>query len=142
LPLKPIVIPRYADIDPEIANLTVIFWNNIWNKKNPAIELKTKLLLSLANAVGLGRIRQSTRELIKAYFLGVTVEQFDELFSLIIWNQGIAHFSSEIAQSPFFKAYLLIKKLEKKGTKRNEIIAALTEKFGENNPEMGFNNPG
>lgn len=139
LPLKPIVIPRYADIDPKIAEFTVNFWDNIWNKQNPAIELKTKFLLSLSNAVGAGRIKQSTRELIKAYFLGVTVEQLDELFSLFIWNQGIGHFSSEIAQSSLFKVYLLIKDLEKKGKKRNEIMTVLTEKFGEQNPETGFN---
>ena len=90
-------MPRYTEIDPKIAELTVNFWDNIWNKQNPAIELKTKFLLSLSNAVGSGKIRQSTRELIKAYYLGVTVEQFDELFSLFIWNQGIGHFSSEIA---------------------------------------------
>ena len=47
LPLKPIVMPRYAEIDKTIADLTVNFWDNIWNKKKPAIELKTKLLLSL-----------------------------------------------------------------------------------------------
>lgn len=74
LPLKPIVMPRYADIDPRIADLTVNFWDNIWNKENPAIELKFKLLISLANAVGLGRIRQATREIIKAYYLGITVK--------------------------------------------------------------------
>lgn len=140
LPLKPIVMPRYADIDPRIADLTVNFWDNIWNKENPAIELKFKLLISLANAVGLGRIRQATREIIKAYYLGITVEQLEEVFSLIIWNQGIGHFSSEIAQSSFFKVFLLIKESEKKGKKRDEIMNILHEKFGEKNPEMGFNN--
>ena len=140
IPLKPIVMPRYADIDPKIAELTVKFWDNIWNKENPAIELKTKLLLSLANAVGAGRIRQSTRELIKAYYLGVTVEQLDEVFALIVWNQGIGHFSSEIAQSSLFKVYSLIKKLEHKGNTRDEIMPILTEKFGEKNAESGFNN--
>lgn len=140
LPLKPIVIPRYADIDPKLADLTVNFWDNIWNKENPAIELKYKLLISLANAVGAGRIRQSTRELIKAYYLGITVEQLEEVFALIIWNQGIGHFSSEIAQSSFYKAFLLIKNLEKKGKKRDEIMNFLNEKFGEKNTETGFNN--
>lgn len=140
LPLKPIVMPRYADIDPKIADLTVNFWDNIWNKENPVIELKYKLLISLANAIGLGRIRQATREIIKAYYLGITVEQMEELFALIVWNQGIGHFSSEIAQSSFFKVFLLIKNSEKKGKKRDEIMNLLNEKFGENNPEMGFNN--
>ncbi|MBN1154608.1 hypothetical protein JXB12_06755 [candidate division KSB1 bacterium] len=140
LPLKPIVMPRYADIDTQIADLAVHFWDNIWNKQQPAIELKIKFLLSMSNAVGSGRIRQSTRELIKAYHLGVTIEQLDELFSLFIWNQGIGYFSSEIANSSLFKAYLLIKDLEKKGVNRSEIVSVLTEKFGEKNPETGFTN--
>lgn len=139
LPLKPIVMPRYAEIDKTIADLTVNFWDNIWNKKNPAIELKTKLLLSLTNAVGSGRIKQATREFIKSYYLGTTVAEFDEVFSLIIWNQGIGHFSSELAQSPLFKAYIMIKKSEKKGMSKKEIMAILNEKFGEKNPETGFN---
>ncbi len=138
LPLKPIVMPRYADIDKGIADLTVNFWDNIWNKKNPAIELKTKLLLSLTNAVGSGRIKQATRELIKSYYLGTSVAEFDEVFSLIIWNQGIGHFSSELAQSPLFKAYIMIKKAEKKGKSKKEIMAVLNETFGEKNPETGF----
>ena len=138
LPLKPIVMPRYADIDKAIADLTVNFWDNIWNKENPFIELKTKFLLSLSNAVGSGRIKQATRELIKAYYLGVTVEEFDELFALFIWNQGIGYFSSELAQSPLFKAYITIKNSEKKGKSKNEIMAVLTETFGEKNPETGF----
>ncbi|MDD4108159.1 MAG: hypothetical protein PHH93_05505 [Prolixibacteraceae bacterium] len=96
-------------------------------------------MISLANAVGLDRIRQATREIIKAYYLGITVEQLDELFALIIWNQGIGHFSSEIAQSSLLKVFLTIKELEKKGKKRNEIMTLLNEKFGEKNPEVGFN---
>lgn len=140
IPLKPIVIPRYAEIDKTLADLTVNFWDNIWNKADPAIELKTKLLLSLSNAVGSGRIKQATRELIKAYYLGVTIEQLDELFSLFIWNQGIGHFSSEIAQSSLFKVYLIIKDLIKKGKNKEEIMFVLTEKFGEKNSETGFNN--
>ncbi|MBN1603194.1 MAG: DUF2249 domain-containing protein [Chitinispirillaceae bacterium] len=140
LPLKPIVMTKYADIDPEIADLAVNFWNNIWNKEKPSIDLKYKFLISLANAVGSGRIRQATRELIKAYYLGVTVEQMEELFSLFVWNQGIGHFSSELAQSSLFKAFLVIKELEKKGKNHSEIMVILNDKFGERNPEMGFNN--
>ncbi len=140
LPLKPIVMPRYADIDPKIADLVVNFWDNIWNKEKPSIDQKYKFLISMANAVGSGRIRQATRELIKAYFLGVTVEQLEELFALIIWNQGIGHFSSELVQSSLFKTFLVIKDLEKKGKERNEIMIILNDKFGEKNPEMGFHN--
>lgn len=139
LPLKPIVMPRYAEIDNAIADLTVNFWDNIWNKKNPSIELKTKLLLSLSNAVGSGRIKQASRELIKAYYLGVTVPEFEELFALIVWNQGIGYFSSELAQSVLFKAFVTIKNSEKKGKSKKEIMTLLNETFGEQNPETGFN---
>jgi len=139
LPLKPIVMPRYAEIDSDIADLTVNFWDNIWNKKNPAIELKTKLLLSLTNAVGSGRIKQATRELIKSYYLGTTVAELSEVFALIVWNQGIGHFSSELAQSALFKAYITIKKSEQKGLSKKEIMVVLEENFGEKNPETGFN---
>ncbi len=138
LPLKPIVMTKYADIDPNLADLTVNFWQLIWSKENPAIELKMKFLLSLANAVGAKRFRQATRELIKAYHLGVTVEPMDELFSLFVWNQGMGHFSSEIAQSPLFIAYQFIKKSEKNGLTRKDIMEKLKEKFGEKNPDIGF----
>lgn len=138
LPLKPIVITKYADIDTTLADLTVNFWQLIWAKENPAIELKMKFLLSLANAVGSKRFRQATRELIKAYYLGITVEQMDELFSLFVWNQGMGHFSSEIAQSPLFMAYQFIKKSKKNGLARKDIMEKLKEKFGEKNPDVGF----
>jgi len=65
--------------------------------------------------------------------------EFDELFALFIWNQGIGHFSSELAQSPLFKAYITIKNAEKKGKSKKEIMAVLNENFGERNPETGFN---
>jgi len=138
LPLKPIVMTRYADIDTTLADLTVNYWQFIWNRQNPAIELKIKFLLSLANAVGANRFRQATRELIKAYSLGVTTAQLDELFSLFVWNQGVGHFSSEIAQSPLFTAYQFIKKSESNGMVRKEIMKQLKEQFGEKNPDTGF----
>lgn len=81
------------------------FWNLTWGKEKPAIDLKTKLLLSLANGVGAGRFRQATRELIKAHSLGVTVAELDELFSLIVWNGGIGTFASEVGTSTLFEAY-------------------------------------
>lgn len=33
LPLKPIVITKYADIDTTLADLTVNFWQLIWSKE-------------------------------------------------------------------------------------------------------------
>ncbi len=54
------------------------FWNLTWGKETPAIDQKTKLLLSLANSVGADRLRQATRELVKAYAMGVSVAEMSE----------------------------------------------------------------
>jgi len=90
-------------------------------------------LLSLSNAVGAGRFRQATRELIKAYSLGVTVKEFDELFTLFIWNQGVGNFASEIGPSTLFGAYQLIKTLEEKGEAREGVLKEIVADFGEGN---------
>ena len=95
------------------------------------------MLLSLANGVGAGRIRQATRELVKAYALGVTVAELDELFSMFVWNGGVGTFASEIGPSSLFGAYQLIKTLENKGKTREEVMTAVMETYGEKNPEVG-----
>ncbi len=107
-----------------------------WGKEKPAIDQKTKLLLSLANGVGAGRVRQATRELVKAYAIGVTVAELDELFSMFVWNGGVGTFASEIGPSSLFGAYQLIKTLESKGKTRKEVMNELLENFGEKNPEV------
>ncbi|MEA2038431.1 MAG: DUF2249 domain-containing protein [Thermodesulfobacteriota bacterium] len=136
VPLKPTAMLNFKKIDNSLANIAVNFWNLTWGKENPAIDLKTKLLLSLANGAGAGRFRQATRELVKAYSLGVTVDELDELFSLFVWNGGIGTFASEIGTSTLFGAYQIIKTLEGKGKTRKEIMGELMEKFGEKNPEV------
>ncbi|MDC7244100.1 MAG: hypothetical protein PQJ44_09440 [Sphaerochaetaceae bacterium] len=136
MPLKPTAILNYKKIDNNLANIAINFWEETWNKKSPAIELKTKLLLSLSNAVGANRFRQATRELIKAYSLGVSIKEFDELFSLFVWNQGFGNFSSEIGPSSTYKAYQYIKKNEEINVPQNVIIEGLMDKFGENNKEV------
>lgn len=137
VPLKPTAILNFKDIDDELANIVVNFWKFIWERENPAIDQKTRYLLSLANAVGAGRYRQTAREMIKAYAIDLTVAELDELFSLFVWNQGIGTFASEIGHSPLFAAYQLIKKLEEKGLSREEVMKELMEKFGEKNPKVG-----
>lgn len=139
MPFKPTAILNYKKIDNDLAITAVDFWELIWDKENPAIDLKTKLLLSLSNAVGAGRFRQATRELIKAYAIGLTVLELDEVFSLFAWNQGIGHFSSEIGPSSLFKAYQLVKNREKKGISRENIMKELTEKFGDSNKNVNTN---
>jgi alkylhydroperoxidase/carboxymuconolactone decarboxylase family protein YurZ len=136
MPLKPTAILNFKKIDNALADVVVNFWNLIWGKENTAIDQKTKLLLSLANGVGAGRYRQATRELVKAYALGVSVAELDELFSMFVWNGGVGTFASEIGPSSLFGAYQLIKALENKGKSREEVMSALLEKFGEKNPEV------
>lgn len=137
MPLKPTAIVNFNTIDPKLADNVVNFWNYIWGRENTAIDMKTRLLLSLANGVGGGRMRQATRELIKAYSIGVTIAELDELFALFAWNQGIGHFASEIGPSTLFAAYKYIKTQEEKNTGHSEIVKRLTEKFGERNPNVG-----
>ena len=135
MPLKPKQsFENFRSIDEELGTLVGGFWGLVWGKPDSAIEQKTKLLLSLANAVGAKRMRQATRELIKAYSLGCSTREMDELFAIFIWNQGVGNFASEIGPSALFSAYQLIKKEEKTGTSKQEILNKLKNNFGENNP--------
>lgn len=136
MPFKPTAIVNYKTIDDILAGTVVDFWELIWGKEDSAIDLKTKLLLSMSNAIGASRFRQATRELIKAYSLGVTVKELDELFSLFAWNQGIGHFSSEIGPSTVFGVYKQIKKREQEGLERKKILDEIIEKFGDKNPNV------
>jgi len=135
-PLKPMALINFKKTDVELGKIIGNFWKLTWNKENPAIDPKTKYLLSLANAVGAGRYRQATRELVKAYTIGLTVAELDELFSLFVWNQGAGHFASEIGPSPLFAAYQLIKTSENEGQSREETARVLLENFGEKNPSV------
>lgn len=136
MPFKPTAIVNYKTIDDMLASTVVDFWELIWDKKDAAIDLKTKLLISLSNAMGGSRYRQATRELIKAYSLGLTVQELDELFSLFAWNQGIGHFSSEVGSSTVFGAYKHIKKRELEGLERKKILNELMDTFGDKNPDV------
>ena len=135
--LHPAALVNYGKADKALGKIAAQFWQLTWKKENPAIDIKTKYLLSLANAVGAGRLRQATRELVKAYSAGVTVAELDELFTLFVWNQGFGTFASAISPSALFAAYLWIKEQEKKGKSRGEVMKELLDKFGEKNPEVG-----
>ncbi|PIE51289.1 hypothetical protein CSA37_12115 [Candidatus Fermentibacteria bacterium] len=139
MPLKPTAILNFKSIDDKLADIVVNFWDLVWNGEEPAIDMKTRLLLSLANGVGAGRFRQATRELVKAWSAGVTVAELDELFTLLVWNGGIGTFASEIGPSPLFGAYRMIKSMDSAGKSRNDIMAELLEKFGNRNPEVKVN---
>lgn len=136
-PYKPLALLNYSLIDEELGKIAVDFWNLTWNEGKRALPYEMRLLLSLANAVGAGRMRQASRELVKAYVQGVETAVFDDVFQQIAWNQGIGFFSSEVGPSELFRAYKLIKRMEKQDKPREEIIAALKESFGEKNQEVG-----
>lgn len=137
MPFKPTAVLKFKQVDSALASRVVDFWELIWDKEEAAIDLKTKLLLSMSNAIGAGRHRQATRELIKAYAMGTTVKELDELFTLFVWNQGIGYFSSEIGPSACFRAYQKIKRMEDQGVERKAILEQLMQTFGEQNPDVG-----
>lgn len=136
IPMRPAALTNFPLIDPALADLAVNFWDLTWNDKKRHLPYEMRLLLSLTNAVGAGRMRQATRELVKAYANGVDSAAFDDIFELLAWNQGIGYFSSEIGPSTLFAAYKAIKQGEKQGKSRAEINALLAEKFGEKHPDV------
>ena len=135
-PFKPLALLNYPMIDEKLGQIAVDFWETTWQSEKRVLPYETRLLLSLTNAVGAGRMRQAARELVKAYIHGVESAALDDVFELLAWNQGIGFFSSEIGPSALFQAYKLIKNGEKQGKSREDICNALREKFGEKNPEM------
>ena len=129
MPERPAVITNYPMIDEKLGELAVEFWDMTWKSDKRYLDYNIRLLLSLANAVGAGRMRQAMRELLKAYANGLDSRAMDDVFEQLAWNMGIGFFSSEIAPSPLFHAYKLIKMMEKQGKERREINQILKEKF-------------
>lgn len=136
IPMRPAALTNMPLIDEKLGNITVNFWDLTWNDDHRYLPYETRLLLSLTNAVGAGRMRQVTRELVKAYIHGLDSRALDDVFELLAWNQGIGYFSSEIGPSTLFAAYKTIKNMEKQGKERGEIVETLKEKFGEKNPDV------
>ena len=136
IPMRPAALTNMPLIDNDLGKVAVEFWDLTWNDDRRHLPYEMRLLLSLTNAVGAGRMRQATRELVKAYIHGLDSAAFDDVFELLAWNQGIGYFSSEIGPSTLFQAYKTIKNMEKQGKERSEICELLKEKFGEKNPDV------
>jgi len=136
IPMRPAALTNMPLIDEDLGKIAVEFWDLTWNDKRRYLSYETRLLLSLTNAVGAGRMRQATRELVKAYIHGLDSAALDDVFELLAWNQGIGYFSSEIGPSTLFAAYKTIKNMEKQGKDRKLITEDLKEKFGEKNPDV------
>jgi len=136
IPMRPAALTNMPLIDEKLGNIAVNFWDLTWNDDHRYLPYETRLLLSLTNAVGAGRMRQAIRELVKAYIHGLDSRALDDVFELLAWNQGIGYFSSEIGPSTLFAAYKTIKNMEKQGKERGEIVETLKEMFGEKNPDV------
>lgn len=136
IPMRPAALTNMPLIDNDLAKVAVEFWDLTWNNERRHLPYEMRLLLSLTNAVGAGRMRQATRELVKSYIHGLDSAALDDVFELLAWNQGIGYFSSEIGPSTLFQAYKTIKQMEKRNVSREEICATLKEKFGEKNPDV------
>ena len=136
IPMRPAALTNMPMIDEGLGEIAVSFWDLTWNDGKRHLPYEIRLLLSLTNAVGAGRMRQATRELVKAYIHGLDSAALDDVFELLAWNQGIGYFSSEIGPSALFAAYKTIKQMEKQGKTREEIAGMLKERFGEKNPDV------
>ena len=136
IPMRPAALTNMPLIDEGLGKVAVEFWDLTWNDERRHLPYEIRLLLSLTNAVGAGRMRQATRELVKAYIHGLDSAALDDVFELLAWNQGIGYFSSEVGPSTLFAAYKAIKSMERRGADRSEICEALKERFGEKNPDV------
>ena len=135
-PYRPLALLNYPMIDEDLGRIAADFWQTTWQSEKRTLPYEMRLLLSLTNAVGAGRMRQAVRELVKAYIYGLESTALDDVFELLAWNQGIGFFSSEIGPSPLFQAYKMIKTQEQRGISREEICTEIKEKFGEKNQEV------
>lgn len=135
-PYRPLALLNYPMIDEDLGRIAADFWQATWQSEKRTVPYEMRLLLSLTNAVGAGRMRQAVRELVKAYIYGLESAALDDVFELLAWNQGIGFFSSEIGPSPLFQAYKMIKTQEQRGISREEICTEIKEKFGEKNQEV------
>ena len=136
IPMRPAALTNMPLIDEKLGNIAVNFWAGTCSDDHRHLSYQIWLLRSLTHAVGAGRMRQATRELVKAYIHGLDSAALDDVFELLAWNQGIGYFSSEIGPSTMFAAYKTIKNMEKQGKERGEICEMLKEKFGEKNPDV------
>lgn len=135
-PYRPLALLNYPMIDEDLGRIAADFWQATWQSEKRTLPYEMRLLLSLTNAVGAGRMRQAVRELVKAYIYGLESAALDDVFELLAWNQGIGFYSSEIGPSPLFQAYKMIKTQEQRGISREEICTEIKEKFGEKNQEV------
>lgn len=60
IPMRPAALTNMPLIDEKLGNIAVNFWDLTWSDENRYLPYEIRLLLSLTNAVGAGRIRRIT----------------------------------------------------------------------------------
>ena len=87
--MRPAALTNMPVIDEGLGEIAVNFWDLTWNDDKRYLPYEMRLLLSLTNAVCAGRMRQATRELLKAYIHGLDSAALDDVFELLAWKHWI-----------------------------------------------------
>ena len=110
-PFKPLALLNYPMIDEKLGQIAVDFWETTWQSEKRVLPYETRLLLSLTNAVGAGRMRQAARELVKAYIHGVESAALDDVFEQVeFFVDAVSDYKSDFVLFPeYFNAPLMAK---------------------------------
>ena len=132
--LAPVCFRKLKAVDPELGKVTAQFWATVWGTER-ALPPRYKYLIAFGMALAAGRDRQATRELIKAYGAGATLDELRETFMLIPWNFGVSYFCSEVSTRTPMRAFELIVELEGAGIAREKIVEQLKTRL---KSQIGF----
>ena len=135
--LAPMCFRKLKEVDPELGKVTGQFWATVWGTER-ALPPRYKYLIAFGMAMAAGRDRQATREMIKAYGAGATLDELRETFMLIPWNFGVSYFCSEVSTGTPMRAFELIVELEGVGMARGKVIEQLKTQF---QSQIGFEAP-
>jgi len=132
--LAPVCFRKLKTVDPELGKVTAQFWATVWGTER-ALPPRYKYLIAFGMALAAGRDRQATRELIKAYGAGATLDELRETFMLIPWNFGVSYFCSEVSTGTPMRAFELIVESERAGIARAKIVEQLKTRL---KSQIGF----
>lgn len=123
--LPPKCIGDAKSISGELSQITGSFWRHVWNNPKNTIPKKYKYLMAFAAAMSATRMEQATRELVKAFGEGATVEEITEVMEMMVWNMGVPFFSCDFNTSSVMKVYNKIKQDTEQGIPVPETVAYL-----------------
>lgn len=132
--LSPTCFRKLKTVDPELGKVTGQFWATVWGTER-VLPPRYKYLIAFGMAMAAGRDRQATREMIKAYGAGATLDELRETFMLIPWNFGVSYFCSEVSTGTPMRAFEIIVELEETGMAREEIVGQLKTRL---KSQIGF----